>query len=58
LARLELTIVVVITNHDFLHLAKLAHLAPDILIEGVKVILELLWVHGVFGVVRWVEVHV
>lgn len=45
------TIVVVITDHHLLRLAILAHLAPKVLVEGIEVVLQLAWVHLVFGVV-------
>jgi len=34
-------IVVIVAHDDLFHLAVLAHLAPEVLIEGVEVILEL-----------------
>ena len=52
------TIIIIITNHHLLHLAVLAHLAPEILIEGVEVVLQLAGVHLVLGVVGWVLVQV
>jgi len=54
----ELTIIVVIAYHNLLDLAVLAHLAPEILVEGVEVVLQLARVHLVLGVVRWVLVQV
>ena len=39
--RRQLTIIIVITNNHLLHLPKLTHLAPKILIERVKVHLQL-----------------
>ncbi len=53
-----LTVVVVVTHHDLLDLAVLAHLAPEILVEGVEVVLQLARVHLVLGVVGWVLVEV
>lgn len=51
-------IIVIITNHDLLRLAVLAHLAPKVLVEGVEVVLQLARVHLVFGVVGRVLVEV
>ena len=52
------TIIVVVAHHDLLNLAVLAHLAPDVLVEGVKVVLQLLRVHLVLRVVRRILVQV
>lgn len=52
------TIIIVITDHHLLRLAVLAHLAPEILVEGVKVVLQLARVHLVFGVVGRILVQV
>lgn len=54
----ELTIVVVVAHNQLLHQAVLAQLAPDVLVEGVKVHLHLLRVHLVLGVVRRVLVEI
>jgi hypothetical protein len=51
-------IVVVIADDDFFDLAELAHLAPEVLVEGVEVVLQLGRVHFVFLVVGWVLVEV
>lgn len=52
------TVIIVIAHHQFLQLAILAHLAPDVLVEGVEVVLQLARVHLGLGVVRRVLVHV
>ena len=52
------TIIVVVTHHHLLRLAILAHLAPKILVERIEVVLQLAWVHLVFGVVGRVLVQV
>jgi hypothetical protein len=52
------TIIVVVADNELLKLAVLAKLAPDILVEGVKVVLELRLVHSVLGVVCRVLVKV
>lgn len=52
------TIVIVVAYHNLLDLAVLAHLAPEILVEGVEVVLQLARVHLVLGVVGWVLVQV
>jgi hypothetical protein len=53
-----LTIVVVVANDYLLNFAKLAHLAPEILVEGVEVVLQLGRVHLVLGVVGWILVEI
>ena len=53
-----LTIVIIITNHHLLGLAVFAHFAPKVLVEGVKVVLQLARVHLVLGVVGRVLVEV
>lgn len=51
--------VVVIVAHDYLlDLAVLAHLAPEVFVECVKVVLHLAGVHLVLGVVGGVLVEV
>lgn len=52
------TVIVVVADNQLLKLAVLAELAPDILVEGVKVVLELGRVHSVLGVVCRVLVEV
>ena len=52
------TIVIVITNDHLLRLAILAHLAPEVLVEGVEVVLQLAGIHLVLGVVGRVLVQV
>lgn len=37
----ELTVIIVVTNDDLLELAVLAHLAPEVLVEGIEVHLQL-----------------
>lgn len=58
LAAAGLTIVVVIAHDNFLNLAKLAHFAPKVLIEGVKMVLQLARIHLDLGVVCRVLVEV
>jgi hypothetical protein len=53
-----LTIVVIVAYDDLLDLAKLAHLAPEIFVESVKVVLQLGRVHLVLRVVGWVLVKI
>jgi hypothetical protein len=53
-----LTIVVVVAHDQLLDQPVLAQLAPDVLVEGVKVHLHLLRVHLVLGVIRRVLVQV
>lgn len=52
------TIIVVVADDEFLQLAVLAKLAPDVLVKGVKVVLQLRRVHPVLGVVGGVLVQV
>ncbi len=51
-------VVVIVANDDLLDLSELAHLTPEILVEGVEVILQLAGVHLVLGVVGGVLVQV
>jgi len=51
-------IVVVVAYHQLFDLAVFAHLAPDVLVKGVEVVLELGGVHARFVVVGWVLVEV
>lgn len=52
------TIIIVITHDHLLNLPILAHLAPEVLVEGIEMVLELRRVHLVLGVVGWVLVEV
>jgi hypothetical protein len=54
----ERTVVVVVTDYNLLNLAVLAHLTPEVLVEGVKVVLKLLRVHVGLGVVCGVLVEI
>jgi len=54
----EPTVIVIIADNHLLNLAKLAHLAPEVLIEGIKVVLQLARIHLVLRVVGWVLVQV
>lgn len=51
-------VVVIVANDELFNLSVLAHLAPYVLVEGVKVVLQLRWVHAVLGVESWVLVQV
>jgi len=51
-------VVIVVAYYDFLNLAILAHLAPKILVEGVKVVLQLRRCHFVAGCVCGILVEV
>lgn len=55
---IQLTVIVIVADHQFLQLAVLAHLTPYVLVEGVEVVLQLARVHLAFGVVGRVLVHV
>ena len=52
------TIVIVVTYHHLLRLPPLAHLAPEIFIERIEMVLQLRRVHLVLGVVGGVLVEV
>lgn len=52
------TVIVVVANNELLELAVLAQLAPDVLVKGVEVVLELGRVHAVLGIVGRVLVEV
>lgn len=52
------TIIVVIANHHLLDFTIFAHLAPDILVERIEVILDLLRVHLVLRIERRVLIQV
>ena len=52
------TVIVVVADDEFLELAVLAQLAPNVLVKGVKVVLQLRGVHPVLGVVGRVLVQV
>lgn len=52
------TVIVVVADDELLQLAVLAQLAPNVLVKGVKVVLQLRRVHPVLGVVRRVLVQV
>lgn len=51
-------IVVVITHNHLLDFAVLAHLAPEVLVESIEVVLKLRGRHFVAGSVGWVLVEV
>lgn len=52
------TVIIIITHNYLLYLAKLAHLAPEILVKGIEMILQLRSVHLDLGVVGGVLVEV
>lgn len=58
LGNVVLTIVVVVTYDNLFNLAKLAHLAPKVLVKGIKVVLQLSGVHLALGVVCRVLVQI
>lgn len=51
-------VIVVVAHDELFELAVLAALAPNVLVKGVKVILQLAGVHAVLGVEGWVLVQV
>lgn len=54
----ELTIIVVITHDHLFNLAELAHLTPEILVESIKMVLQLAGIHLVLRIVGGVLVEV
>ena len=55
---MKLTVIVVVAHDDFLNLAVNAHLRPEVLVEGIEVILQLRSIQLVVRLVRWVLVEV
>jgi len=51
-------VVIIIAHDNLLDLAVFAHLAPEILVKGVEMVLELRRCHLVAGCVGWVLVEV
>ena len=51
-------VVVVVAHHDLLDFAVLAHLAPEVLVESIEVVLELGGVHLGFRIVGRVLIEV
>jgi len=51
-------IIIIIANHHLLDLTILAHLAPEVLVEGIEMVLQLRRVHFDLGVVGGVLVKV
>ena len=54
----KLTVVVIVAYHDLFHLAVFTHLAPKVLIEGVKMILQLTRVHLILRVESGILIEV
>ena len=54
----EHTIIIIIANNHLFNLAKLAHLAPEIFVKGIEMILQLAGVHLNFGIVGRVLIEV
>lgn len=52
------TIIIVVTNYHLFNFSKLAHFAPEVLVECVEVVLQLASVHLVLWVVCGVLVEV
>lgn len=53
-----LTIIIIITHNHLLHLPKLTHLAPKVLIKRIKMHLQLLRIQLRLWIIRWVLVEV
>ena len=54
----RLTIIIIVADYNLFDLAVLAHLAPEVLVECIEVVLQLARIHLVFGIVRWVLIEV
>lgn len=54
----QLTIIVIVAYNHLFRLAILAHFAPKIFVEGIKMILELRGIHLVLGVIGRILVEV
>ena len=52
------TIIIIITNHHLLNLPIFTHLAPEILIKRIEMVLQLTRVHLVLRIIRRVLVQV
>ena len=51
-------VIVIVAHYDLLHFAVLAHLAPQVLVEGVEMVLELGGIHARFVVVGRILVEI
>jgi len=51
-------VIVVVAHHQLLQLAVVAQLAPDVLVKGVEVVLQLRRIHLVLSVKAWVVVEI
>lgn len=49
-------VIIIITNHNFLDFSKFTHLAPEVLVKGVEMVLQLAGVHFDLGIVGGVLV--
>jgi len=54
--RVRLTIIIVVAHDYLFDFSVLAHLAPEVFVEGIEMVLQLACVHLVFGVVGGVLV--
>ena len=54
----RLTVIIIITDHDLFDFSVLAHLAPEVFVEGIEVVLQLACIHLVLGVISGVLVQV
>ena len=55
---MKLTVICIIADDHLFDLSEFTHFAPEVLVKGVKVMLELGRCHFVLGIVGWVLVHV
>jgi hypothetical protein len=49
-------VIVIVADHNFFDLSVFAHLAPEVLIKSIEVVLQLRGIHFVFLIVCWVLV--
>ena len=54
----KLTVIVIITHDDLFGLAILAHLAPEVFVKGIEMILKLTGVHLIFGIICRILVEI
>ena len=53
-----LTVIIIVAYYNFFYLPVLAHLAPEIFVKGVEMVLQLAGVHLVLRIIGWVLVEV
>lgn len=51
-------VIIIVAYYNFFYLPVLAHLAPEIFVKGVEMVLQLAGVHLVLRIIGWVLVEV